>query len=376
MMNIDEIIAGIRKALYGREVREYIASAIQWVKDWVTEQVEQMKNWIEWAKHYALDAQRSATASAKSAAESKESASQSAASAASSKASADASAASAAESKASAAASAKSAKNSKLSEESSKLYSERSRDIVNDFQNDYKGGYYKTFNLVAYRNKWGTLPQAQGIFTYYCDIPVEDLTERFTPFAAMTLESYASATAAGVACTVESRKGCLRLFSRRIPDADLDIILTLFGVGTLNYFLAVPTADWAPLRPTIGPNQYYCDVAVKNCTSDMIPLGMTDLVNWEEAENAGMASVLSTGDGYVRFYAVRRPEANIHANVILLKREEPVNRPATKTELGLVIVGDGLDVTSAGSVSTREATDAEFKTAMDAAFEGVEGWQM
>ena len=229
---------------------------------------------------------------------------------------------------------------------------------------------------MAYRNKWGTLPQAQGIFTYYCDIPVEDLTERFTPFAAMTLESYASATAAGVACSVESRKGCLRLFSRRIPDADLDIILTLFGVGTLNYFLAVPTADWTPLRPTIGPNQYYCDVAVKNCTSDMIPLGMTDLVNWEEAENAGMASVLSTGDGYVRFYAVRRPEANIHVNVILLKREEPVNRPATKTELGLVMVGDGLDVTSAGSVSTREATDAEFKTAMDAAFEGVEGWQM
>ena len=166
MMSFDEIIEGIRKALYGREVREYFAYAIQWVRDWVTEQVEQMKNWLEWAKHYAQDAQRSATASAKSAAESKESASQSAASAASSKASADASAASAAESKASAAASAKSAKNSKLSEESSKLYSERSRDIVNDFQNDYKGGYYKTFNLVAYRNKWGTLPQAQGIFTY------------------------------------------------------------------------------------------------------------------------------------------------------------------------------------------------------------------
>lgn len=334
MMSFDEIIEGIRKALYGREVREYFAYAIQWVRDWVTEQVEQMKNWLEWAKHYAQDAQRSATASAKS------------------------------------------AKNSKLSEESSKLYSERSRDIVNDFQNDYKGGYYKTFNLVAYRNKWGTLPQAQGIFTYYCDIPVEDLTERFTPFAAMTLESYASATAAGVACSVESRKGCLRLFSRRIPDADLDIILTLFGVGTLNYFLAVPTADWTPLRPTIGPNQYYCDVAVKNCTSDMIPLGMTDLVNWEEAENAGMASVLSTGDGYVRFYAVRRPEANIHVNVILLKREEPVNRPATKTELGLVMIGDGMDVTAAGRISTRGATNEEFRTAMQDAFGEVDGWRM
>lgn len=376
MMNIDEIIAGIRKALYGREVREYIASAILWVKVWVTEQVEEMKKWIEWAKNYALEAKKSADASAKSAAESKESAEASAASAASSKASADASAKSAAESKASADASAKSAKSAKLSEESSKIYSDKARDIANDFQNDYKGGYYKTFNLVAYRNQWAKLDQPQGIFGYYCDIPVEDLTERFTPFAAMSLESYASATAAGVACCVESRKECLRLFSRRIPDADLDIILTLFGVGTLNYFLAVPMTDWVQMKQTIGPNQYYCDVPVENCTSDMIPLGMTDLVNWEEAENAGMASVLSTGDGFVRFYAVRRPEANIHVNVILLKREEPVNRPATKTELGLVMVGDGLDVTSAGSVSTREASDAEFKAAMDEAFEGVEGWQM
>ena len=165
-------------------------------------------------------------------------------------------------------------------------------------------------------------------------------------------------------------------FRKFIPDADLDIILTLFGVGTLNYFLAVPTADWTPLRPTIGPNQYYCDVAVKNCTSDMIPLGMTDLVNWEEAENAGMASVLSTGDGYVRFYAVRRPEANIHVNVILLKREEPVNRPATKTELGLVMIGDGMDVTAAGRISTRGATNEEFRTAMQDAFGEVDGWRM
>lgn len=228
---------------------------------------------------------------------------------------------------------------------------------------------YRGTDLAAFTPRINYI-NAAGKNYYY------DVTDLTIEGDSLTFSWLIRAQAAGVACSVESRKGCLRLFSRRIPDADLDIILTLFGVGTLNYFLAVPTADWTPLRPTIGPNQYYCDVAVKNCTSDMIPLGMTDLVNWEEAENAGMASVLSTGDGYVRFYAVRRPEANIHVNVILLKREEPVNRPATKTELGLVMIGDGMDVTAAGRISTRGATNEEFRTAMQDAFGEVDGWRM
>ena len=32
-MDFDAIITGIRKAIYGREVREYIASSMEWTRD-------------------------------------------------------------------------------------------------------------------------------------------------------------------------------------------------------------------------------------------------------------------------------------------------------------------------------------------------------
>ena len=54
----------------------------------------------------------------------------------------------------------------------------------------------------------------------------------------------------------------------------------------------------------------------------------------------------------------------------LIKKEDPVNKPATRTELGLVMIGDGVDVNSAGTISTRAATDAEFTEMMEALFHG------
>ena len=96
----------------------------------------------------------------------------------------------------------------------------------------------------------------------------------------------------------------------------------------------------------------------------MTPLGTTALENFEAASPAGLASMIETYDGYVRFYAVRKPAANIDVIVALIKKEEPVNTPATRDKLGLVKIGDGMNVTSGGSISTRVATDSEFDAMM------------
>ena len=87
-MDFDKIITGIRKALYGREVREYIASAIEWVKSAITDALEKMKELLKQAEAARDAAKASADKSAASATDS-------ANSAAASKKSADASAASA-----------------------------------------------------------------------------------------------------------------------------------------------------------------------------------------------------------------------------------------------------------------------------------------
>ena len=96
----------------------------------------------------------------------------------------------------------------------------------------------------------------------------------------------------------------------------------------------------------------------------MTPLGTTALENFEAASPAGLASMIETCDGHVRFYAVRKPPADIDVIVALIKKEAPVNTPATRDKLGLVKIGDGMNVTSGGSISTRAATDSEFDAMM------------
>lgn len=91
-MDFDKIITGIRKALYGREVREYIASAIEWVKSAINDALEKMKEFLRQAEAARDAAKASADASEASAVKSANSATESANSAAASKASADASA--------------------------------------------------------------------------------------------------------------------------------------------------------------------------------------------------------------------------------------------------------------------------------------------
>ena len=94
----------------------------------------------------------------------------------------------------------------------------------------------------------------------------------------------------------------------------------------------------------------------------MTPIAATSLENFEAAVPAGLASVVETFDGFARFYAVRPPESNIDVMLSLIKKEDPVNKPATRTELGLVLSSVMvLNVTSAGSVSTRAASDKELQ---------------
>jgi hypothetical protein len=370
-MTYSEVVAlltssvhGVRKAVYGVQVREYIARSMEAVIEMVRLGIERMKELASDSKNSADASAKSAAESKQSAAESKASASQSEASANRSEASADASAKSASESAASAAAAKKSETNAKSSEDSAKRYSDKAKDVIAEAKSEYSGGYYKTYDLTALKDSWKKLSPVKGPYQYYCDIAVPDLTERHSPFCSTGLESYAAAVAAGLANAVETRNGALRLFAIRVPTKDIELVLTIFGVGTTSYELTLPVRDWVKMESAIGPNQYYCDVEVPGCLSTMTPLGTTALENFEAASPAGLASMIETCDGHVRFYAVRKPTANIDVIVALIKKEEPVNTPATRDKLGLVKIGDGMNVTSGGSISTRAATDSEFDAMM------------
>lgn len=89
-MDFDAIITGIRKAIYGREVREYIASSMEWTRDFVNQSIANIKELLRQAEA-ARDAAKVSETNAKAsenAAKASENAAASSASAAAGSASA------------------------------------------------------------------------------------------------------------------------------------------------------------------------------------------------------------------------------------------------------------------------------------------------
>lgn len=97
-MDFDAIITGIRKAIYGREVREYIASSMEWTRDFVNQSIANIKELLRQAEA-ARDAAKASQDAAKvseNAAKASENAARASENAAASSASAAAGSASAA----------------------------------------------------------------------------------------------------------------------------------------------------------------------------------------------------------------------------------------------------------------------------------------
>lgn len=97
-MDFDAIITGIRKAIYGREVREYIASSMEWTRDFVNQSITNIKELLRQAEA-ARDAAKASQDAAKTSetnAKASENAARASQNAAASSASAAASSASAA----------------------------------------------------------------------------------------------------------------------------------------------------------------------------------------------------------------------------------------------------------------------------------------
>ena len=63
-MDFDAIITGIRKAIYGREVREYIASSMEWTRDFVNQSITNIKELLRQAEA-ARDAAKASQDAAK-----------------------------------------------------------------------------------------------------------------------------------------------------------------------------------------------------------------------------------------------------------------------------------------------------------------------
>ena len=233
-MDFDKIITGIRKALYGREVREYIASAIEWVKSAITDALEKMKELLKQAEAARDAAKASAAKSAASATESANSATASANSADESAGYASDSANSANESANSAAASEASAKDS--ANAAMKALQEAADSGA--FKGDKgdtgpqgpSGTIIKAYDVTLATSSWKGTSDSSATsagWGYQCDVSVSGCTSALEPSATVDLASVSVAQKAGLGSLCRSEAGYCRFYAASVPSANIALRLLL-----------------------------------------------------------------------------------------------------------------------------------------------------
>lgn len=101
------------------------------------------------------------------------------------------------------------------------------------------GGYYGSYKLTLAADGWkparseDDYENAGGMDYYQCiyDAELSDSTSELVPVGVVSPGSFYTTTKAGVLNGCETHDGFIRFFSQRIPEADIQATVTLFGKG-------------------------------------------------------------------------------------------------------------------------------------------------
>lgn len=156
--------------------------------------------------------------------------------------------------------------------------------------------------------------------------------------------------------------------------------------------LVLAQDGWAPNEAGTDGAQplwaYRYDAAVEGVTAEMAPVVSLWPGSMDAARRAEVCGCVESLDGALRFLARRAPDADLNATAACFVQGgagagagggSAVQVIASKTRLGSVIVGDGVDVDAAGRISVDGAsilgdesilaTDAEMDEVLKEAFE-------
>lgn len=193
---MDQIASGVRNALYGREVREWLALLAERCVELVSKMEEAVEN---------------ATAAAEAAKKSEDNAASSASSA-----------------KDSADAAAESAANAKISEDSAAKSAEQASGII-DRMSDIEGGYFLASNLTIPKDAWSKTSE-WSLYPYIAELPDKVVTEVLEPQVIIQPVSTTIARDAGMASICETGDHVIRFWAASKPTEDIKTRLLLFGI--------------------------------------------------------------------------------------------------------------------------------------------------
>lgn len=128
------------------------------------------------------------------------------------------------------------------------------------------------------------------------------------------------------------------------------------------YDLALSASGWQEAQDAEGkPYQYIYDAELAASKSTLVPIGAVLADSFHTANDAGILPGCETFDGYVRFYSSSVPEDDVQLTVILFGKGGGNSdlTIATREQLGHVKVGDGIDVTEDGVISSNAKVSQE-----------------
>ena len=124
-------------------------------------------------------------------------------------------------------------------EESGQIMSEdRVKELIKE-SGGGGGGYYGSYKLTLAADGWkparseDDYENAGGMDYYQCiyDAELSDSTSELVPVGVVSPGSFYTTTKAGVLNGCETHDGFIRFFAQRIPEADIQATVTLFGKG-------------------------------------------------------------------------------------------------------------------------------------------------
>lgn len=126
-----------------------------------------------------------------------------------------------------------------LSESGEILNEEQVKALIKEQVDGGTGGYYGSYELTLAADGWkparneDDYENAGGMDYYQCiyDAELLDSTSELVPVGVVSPGSFYTTTKAGVLNGCETHDGFIRFFSQRIPEADIQATVTLFGKG-------------------------------------------------------------------------------------------------------------------------------------------------
>ena len=107
------------------------------------------------------------------------------------------------------------------------------------------GGYYGKYDLTLSADGWKAVSDSEGEmpYAYTYDAELADCTPELWPSGSATASCFSISSKAGVLNGCETLNGAVRFFSQRIPEADIQAVVTLFGKGGGTGELVIATRD-------------------------------------------------------------------------------------------------------------------------------------